>query len=1054
MFDVSEANGGVPFDSLSDALGTNGGNVPSSYRTGGMSVKFILQLYTVVKTTSSEQPTGTELQSEPTIANGTKYKASDLISAFATLPTSSDVVYYVSNGEETPTYTIYTLSKNAVAACEYVQYRYMSTNAATNSTFVKVANWQGVDETPTVGSKNFVTSRGVVENSVGQNQLLGINSIPQFYGAYIAQSGWATTNQASSHSVLKVSGGENFEIKWSVDNIYIAFVKSYAYPESNSTQIDYATGYSAPIYITKNNGQSYTFTLPGDCRYVIITRHITASVDRIPSLIKINGVDIINGISKNLNDLNALFLRLDDEISENSQQILNKVDINSINIIDWESIQPAVNKYYGSDGTLKGGTGDDTYCALPLIKIIPSTVYTLSCIRSSVISGIGNTACKICFYTENDISTFIEESAIDASTQTFTTPENANYIGISIFRYNTEVSEPCFQLGSQRNYASYNPISGYANTFPITIPDNSVGEAKLTDLSVSTSKIKDTAVTPIKTSFFESSKNLFDYTSVTDGKYVSISGGLATNSRYCASDYIPVISGRYIISNKYGIGGAYNCFYDSDKTFISGAYFQSMPILVPENAAYVRLSFNNTQTLSIQDVQVEYGQETTEFVPYGYVIDEKYLPHEDEIERQRISLPSKLYMLSGSGINFDIFYEPIMKLWNPYKYDIRITTYPGRNYVKAIKRVCTLSQPSTPKIIFDVYDSEKEKYILNKESTLIKGISGQGTNVVKIGIIGDSYTDGGCFTPVLLDSSNVPNLQMVGTHAVNETTYANQRLDGRSGWSMSTFFNVQTGTDYFNPFYHPEGNHRYWGNTGFWAGVCGGNPGAYQKRYAHYSSLCDATGWPVSPIEGDVIYDSTNQVFKEYQSNTWVQTASNVEEVKTYYTWEFNYQKYLSMWSIDVADIFGVYLGVNDFWIIEVTDERLELWQDRLDIIISQYHSSNPTGKFVVILPNTVTYQNSNHYQPLDVHRHMWMFRDFLIKNYDNRESELIYVVDTAHLIDSQNSFTLQETNPFDGYPNGYSYTNKEVWTSDGQHPRVSYTTLGYSLAGFIQAMR
>ena len=163
IFNVSEANGGMPFDSLSDALGTNGANVPSEYRVGGMSIKFILQLYTVAKTTSQTQPTGTSLTTDPVIAAGTKYKASDL-SDFDALPTTADVVYYISDEEATPTYTIYAISKNAVNACECVQYRYMST-ATKDSTFVNAANWQGVASVidySLLGSDSLVTSRGIL----------------------------------------------------------------------------------------------------------------------------------------------------------------------------------------------------------------------------------------------------------------------------------------------------------------------------------------------------------------------------------------------------------------------------------------------------------------------------------------------------------------------------------------------------------------------------------------------------------------------------------------------------------------------------------------------------------------------------------------------------------------------------------------------------------------------------------------------------------------------------------------------------------------------------
>ena len=44
---------------------------------------------------------------------------------------------------------------------KYVQYRYMESDANAAATFTDVANWQGVDEQPTVGSVNLVKSGGV-----------------------------------------------------------------------------------------------------------------------------------------------------------------------------------------------------------------------------------------------------------------------------------------------------------------------------------------------------------------------------------------------------------------------------------------------------------------------------------------------------------------------------------------------------------------------------------------------------------------------------------------------------------------------------------------------------------------------------------------------------------------------------------------------------------------------------------------------------------------------------------------------------------------------------
>ena len=92
IFDVSEANGGTSYESLSGALSVANDVLLPEQKKGGMSIKF-------VQSTDNK----------------------------------------------------------------YVQYRYMET-VTTAATFANVANWQGIDNEPTVGSDNLVKSGGVADN--------------------------------------------------------------------------------------------------------------------------------------------------------------------------------------------------------------------------------------------------------------------------------------------------------------------------------------------------------------------------------------------------------------------------------------------------------------------------------------------------------------------------------------------------------------------------------------------------------------------------------------------------------------------------------------------------------------------------------------------------------------------------------------------------------------------------------------------------------------------------------------------------------------------------
>lgn len=64
----------------------------------------------------------------------------------------------------------------------YVQFRYMSSDAATVATFTNVANWQGVDAEPTAESQNLVTSGGVEKRVLEDSLEIANISIPVVAG--------------------------------------------------------------------------------------------------------------------------------------------------------------------------------------------------------------------------------------------------------------------------------------------------------------------------------------------------------------------------------------------------------------------------------------------------------------------------------------------------------------------------------------------------------------------------------------------------------------------------------------------------------------------------------------------------------------------------------------------------------------------------------------------------------------------------------------------------------------------------------------------------------
>lgn len=105
---------------------------------------------------------------------------------------------------------------------------------------------------------------------------------------------------------------------------------------------------------------------------------------------------------------------------------------------------------------------------------------------------------------------------------------------------------------------------------------------------------------------YEYSPNLLDLNSLNVGKYLSSSGGLASNTSYNTTDYIPCNAGD-VIRHQFTYGGVrydadvklnyavlnFVAAYDESKKFIAGSHASSKTkYTVPEGASFVRVTFS------------------------------------------------------------------------------------------------------------------------------------------------------------------------------------------------------------------------------------------------------------------------------------------------------------------------------------------------------------------------------------------------------------------------------------------------------------------------------
>lgn len=143
--------------------------------------------------------------------------------------------------------------------------------------------------------------------------------------------------------------------------------------------------------------------------------------------------------------------------------------------------------------------------------------------------------------------------------------------------------------------------------------------------SVSTTAIKDRAVTPAKVSFIRPVKNMFDKSAVTVGAYVdSTSGILKANATYDTSDFIYVTPGSQVSANN-----AHQwAWYDENKIYLSGIAAATpntgnRTVTVPAGAYWLRTTIAASL---VNTFQVEAGSAVTAYESFSTKMDPELVP--------------------------------------------------------------------------------------------------------------------------------------------------------------------------------------------------------------------------------------------------------------------------------------------------------------------------------------------------------------------------------------------------------------------------------------------
>lgn len=317
------------------------------------------------------------------------------------------------------------------------------------------------------------------------------------------------------------------------------------------------------------------------------------------------------------------------------------------------------------------------------------------------------------------------------------------------------------------------------------------------------------SVTPEKTNMFDAtiSKNKYNPLTVTDGKYMQLSGIPSTNATYLYTYFIKVSSGD-ILSFSKNSGGSrvalsmrFVTIYDANKTVVlTGGAENVATYTVPNGVAYVICTINKSTGYIDTQIEITADGIMTAYEPYfdtTYTLKPQYI--QDYVAQQIhrpisivsdvINIPSKIRELTT--MEASIFYENIIN--NSLKKEIAVTCISG---IQSDRRLFgTFLGDTSLKI--EIYDGNDK--LTEKSSTLIVKDPATITNDFVIHYIGDSTTGNIADRTNNAFSGDVySDATFIGTKLTGITNH-----DGRSGWSTVSYVTRANVSGVTNAFWNP-----------------------------------------------------------------------------------------------------------------------------------------------------------------------------------------------------------------------------------------------------------
>ena len=249
----------------------------------------------------------------------------------------------------------------------------------------------------------------------------------------------------------------------------------------------------------------------------------------------------------------------------------NRFDKNNENVVTGYSINRLTGLIQASSG----------FSATGYIPVSPSTNYTMSVGRD---------------YAWYDSSRVYISGGVGTGTvQTVESPASAKYFRCGV---------------ADANFNNFQFETGTSSTVFAEYTE----EPPLLDNVVTTSSILYSAVTPRKTSFITTGKNLFDVSSMLSGYFIVNTGAIAANASYDTSDYIKVTAGQ---SYKSSHNIRFSCYFDSNMNIVAGGISaDTTTFTAPVGASFVRISMLHSYAATFQ---LELGSIATSYEPFKFI---------------------------------------------------------------------------------------------------------------------------------------------------------------------------------------------------------------------------------------------------------------------------------------------------------------------------------------------------------------------------------------------------------------------------------------------------